>query len=121
MRALIIVAHGSKRETSNNEVISLIDQLKAGMEDLYPIMVTSFLEFAAPSIPEAIDLCIDQGASHITLLPYFLSAGKHVHVDIPEQAKLSKYGDNRVDIDILPHLGSSGKMLDVMRGMVLAH
>lgn len=118
MNALIIVAHGSKRESSNNEVIALIEQLKAGMEDQYPIMVTSFLEFAAPSIPEAILQCVDQGASHITLLPYFLSAGKHVHVDIPEQATKAIRGVRKVSIDILPHLGSSTKMLDIMRGMV---
>ena len=118
VKALIVVAHGSRRESSNNEVIALIEQLKTGMEDQYPIIMASFLELAAPSIREAILQCVDQGASHITLLPYFLSAGKHVHVDIPEQASKAIRDVRKVSINILPHLGSSKKMLDIMRGMV---
>lgn len=121
MKSLVIVAHGSKREHSNNEVSQLMTQLKEDMNDEYPIILSSFLEFASPSIPEAINLCLQQGATSIKVLPYFLSAGKHVHEDIPQQAKIAVSPHNNVHLEILPHLGSSAKMIELMRGAISGH
>ena len=121
MKSLVIVAHGSKREHSNNEVLQLMGALKSEINHEYPIIMSSFLEFASPTIPEAIQQCIQQGATSIKVLPYFLSAGKHVHEDIPEQAKLASAACQHINVEILPHLGSSEKMIGLMQGMIATH
>ncbi len=87
MNALVIVAHGSKRDSSNAEVLELMAQLRTEMQAEYPIIVSAFLEFASPSIPDAIHQCQQQGATAIKVLPYFLAAGKHVNEDIPAQTR----------------------------------
>jgi sirohydrochlorin ferrochelatase len=83
MKALVLVAHGSRRQASNEEVIALSGVIAREMKDDYPIVEAGFLELAEPSIPEALDRCVRQGATDICIVPYFLSAGRHVHEDIP--------------------------------------
>eukprot|EP01031_Cornospumella_fuschlensis_P025521 gene25521-30811_t len=49
----------------------------------YSIVEAAHMEMAEPSIQEAYDRCIQQGANLIVCHPYFLSFGKHVRDDIP--------------------------------------
>ena len=84
MRALLVVAHGSRRVASNDEVRQLTDELRAAAGDEYAQVECAFLELAQPSIPDGIDCCVAEGATEVVILPYFLSAGRHVAKDIPE-------------------------------------
>ena len=121
MKSLVIVAHGSKREHSNNEVLELMNSLQHKIEDEYPIIESSFLEFASPSIPKAIELCIQQGATHIKILPYFLSAGKHVYEDIPQEAEKASINNESIYVEVLPHLGSSQMMVELLHKALIPH
>ena len=121
MKSLVIVAHGSKREHSNNEVLELMNSLKHKIEDEYPIIESSFLEFATPSIPEAIELCVQQGATDIKVLPYFLSAGKHVYEDIPQEAEKAAINNKHICVEVLPHLGSSQMMVELLHKALISH
>lgn len=121
MKSLVIVAHGSKREHSNNEVLELMNSLQHKIKDEYPIIESSFLEFASPSIPKAIELCIQQGATQIKVLPYFLSAGKHVHKDIPQEAERAAMNNENISVEVLPHLGSSQMMVELLHKALIQH
>lgn len=121
MKSLVIVAHGSRREHSNNEVLELTASLQNKIQNEYPIIETAFLELASPSIEEAIDKCIKQGATDIKILPYFLSAGIHVHQDIPQEAERASMGNKQINVEILPHLGSSLMMLGLLEKLLITH
>jgi len=54
MRALLIIAHGSRRAASNQEVIDLVGFLSTKTKD-YLNIAAAFLELATPSISESID------------------------------------------------------------------
>ena len=107
MKSLLIVAHGSRREASNEEVRKLAEQIRC-MPDL-PVdeVTTAFLELAEPSIPEGLEACIQRGASEVLVFPYFLAAGRHVVEDIP--AEIAKVQDKypKASIHITSHLGSA--------------
>jgi sirohydrochlorin ferrochelatase len=49
---------------------------------------------------------IEQGATEICVFPYFLSAGRHVVTDVPNEVKIiqEKYPD--LQINILTYLGA---------------
>jgi len=114
MNALLLIAHGSRRQQSNDEVRALAERLHEHCGDQYPIVEAGFLEIAEPSIPDGIKCCASQGASSIIVLPYFLNSGTHVVVDIPEivQAAQQDYPD--VEIKIASHLGASELMMDLL-------
>ena len=58
MKALVLVAHGSRREASNEEVINLSRVIKQDMNKEYDVVQAGFLELAKPSIPDSIENCI---------------------------------------------------------------
>lgn len=106
MKFLLLVAHGSRRDASNDEIRILAKQLKA-MNHPFAEIDCAFLEIAKPSIQEALRRLIAIGAKDIVVLPYFLSAGRHVTTDIPEQVKQVKNQYPNVQIGIASHLGAS--------------
>ncbi len=118
MKALVLIAHGSRRQASNDEVISLVGELAEAMKGDYPIVETGFLELAQPLIPDAIDRCVKQGATRIVVIPYFLSAGRHVHEDIPAEVDKARAMHTDVPMTILPHIGGFTLMPDMIRLLV---
>ena len=114
MKALLLVAHGSRRKQSNDEVVLLADRLKNNCADQYNIIHAGFLELAETLIPDGIKKCVDDGASSIVILPYFLNSGRHVIEDIPEIVNETKPLYPEVDIRIAPHLGASELMMDLL-------
>jgi sirohydrochlorin ferrochelatase len=114
VNALLVVAHGSRRQQSNDEVSAITDKLRVSCYDDYTIVHSGFLELAAPSIPDGLEQCIDDGATHITVLPYFLNSGRHVVEDVPEIVNTVSKQHPDVEIVIAPHLGASSLMVELL-------
>ncbi len=114
MKFLLLVAHGSRRAESNTEVEQVAARLAQVAASEYDGVLHAFLELAEPSIPDGIDACLAGGADEVTILPYFLAAGRHVSEDIPEivAAKQAEYPD-RV-IRIAPYLGTAGELPELL-------
>ena len=114
MKALLLIAHGSRRKQSNDEVYVLAEKLKKNCAEQYDIVHAGFLELADTLIPDGIRQCVDDGATSIVVLPYFLNSGRHVIEDIPEEVNVTKPLYPQVDIRIAPHLGASDLMMDLL-------
>jgi len=89
------------------------------IKDDYPIVEAGFLELEEPSIPEALDRCVRQGATDICVMPYFLSAGRHVHEDIPGEVDKARAMHANIPMTILTHIGGSPQMKDLIREVVM--
>jgi len=111
MKILILVAHGSRREESNDEVRELARVLDEHAID-YDNVIPGFLELAEPSIPSAIRIAANNGANEIVVLPYFLSAGRHVVKDIPAEVESTRSELPGIDIKIAPYLGIADGIAD---------
>jgi sirohydrochlorin ferrochelatase len=77
--ALLLIAHGSRQEEANADLLYVAAGLRARG---WLIVEAAFLELAAPSIAEGGARCVEQGAQRVVLVPYFLSAGVHVRRDL---------------------------------------
>ncbi|WP_455200364.1 sirohydrochlorin chelatase [Kaarinaea lacus] len=110
MKCLLIVAHGSRREKSNDEVRLLAERVSNQDGVDFDDVSAAFLELAEPSIPEGLEACIKRGATNIVVFPYFLAAGRHVVEDIPEEIApvVVKYPD--VNVSVAPHLGQATEL-----------
>ncbi len=107
MRALLVVAHGSRRAASNDEVRALTEQIRSHATKQFDYIGSAFLELAEPSIPDGLKQCIEQGATEVVVLPYFLSAGRHVVEDIPDEVAKVTALFPKVSIHIAPYLGTA--------------
>ena len=106
MKSLIIIAHGSRKETSNSEVIKIVDDIK-NSDTLYNNIESAFLEFATPTIEQSVKKCIEEKSQEIDIYPYFLNSGKHVTSDIPNVIEELKIKYLNIKFSILPHFGQS--------------
>jgi len=114
MKALLLVAHGSRRKQSNEEVILLAEKLKNQCSAQYTIIHAGFLELSAPLIPDGIKQCVDDGATSIIVLPYFLNSGRHVIEDIPSVINETRALYPHVKINIAQHIGGSSLMMELL-------
>ncbi len=81
-KALLIIDHGSKRESANamlGDVVALLRQQRPEL-----IIHGAHMELAAPSIADGVQACVDDNATHIVAHPYMLSPGRHSMEDIPK-------------------------------------
>jgi sirohydrochlorin ferrochelatase len=114
MNILLLVAHGSRREESNLEVESLSRKMLKFDSSRFDKVMPAFLEFASPSIPEAIKHCNEIGAIQVTVLPYFLSAGVHINRDIPEEVNKASQNFPNLEINITNYFGSREEIAELL-------
>jgi sirohydrochlorin ferrochelatase len=110
MHILLLVAHGSRRAASNEEVRELAARLESISWDRFDKVIPAFLELAEPEIPEGIDACVEAGATEVTVLPYFLSAGRHVAHDIPEELEKAQAKHPNLPIRVASYIGQNAEM-----------
>lgn len=119
MNAMLIVAHGSRLPSSNDEIHELTDKVAQRISDsqesdFFELVDCAFLELTDPSIEIGIDSLIKRGAQRIQVVPYFLARGKHVARDIPEIINAVREKNPGVEILITDYLGKSDMMPDVL-------
>jgi len=100
--AIILLGHGSRRREANEGLVEMARKVGRllGCE-----VTPAFMAHDKPSLPEAVQGKIDQGAERIVIMPFFLFRGVHVAVDIHEEIAgiKAKYPD--VDIVFTKELG----------------
>ena len=117
MQALLLIAHGSRRQASNEEVKALAKVLAKSPKCDGKIVETAFMELAEPSIPLGVSARVQQGATCVVVLPYFLSAGRHVTVDIPAELEKARKIHPQVEIKIAPYLGCANEIGDILMSL----
>lgn len=113
MKGLLVVAHGSRRRESNEEVHRITHRLQA-LENRYDRIECAFLELAVPSIPDGLRGLIRAGAHDILVMPYFLTAGRHVVSDVPAAIEPVRLQHPSVTFCIAPYLGSVPEIVDLL-------
>jgi sirohydrochlorin ferrochelatase len=78
--ALLLIAHGSRRQEANEDLEHIAEQLRG--HDRYAFVQPSFLELSEPTIAEGGALCVARKVKRVVMLPYFLSAGVHARDDL---------------------------------------
>jgi len=119
MHTLLLIAHGSRREASNQEVRELATRLEQIAGDCFDRVIPAFLELAEPDIPTGVDLCVESGATTVTAVPYFLSAGRHVASDIPAELEKAMLKHQAVTIHQSDYLGKHQSIPDLLLALAL--
>ena len=107
MKGLLLIAHGSRREASNDEIKRLAERLRRKKPGRFQYVTHAFLEMAQPSIAEGIQQCLDVGVNELYVLPYFLARGRHVAEDIPAEISRKQVENPRIKIHLCDYLGKS--------------
>ena len=80
-QAIVLFSHGS-RDPLWRAPIEAVAARIAAQHPERPV-VCAYLELSEPSLPQAVDQLVQQGAAGITVVPMFLGTGKHARADLP--------------------------------------
>jgi len=108
----VLVDHGSRRAEANALVEELARALAPGLDR--PVR-TAHMEIAEPTLAQAIDACVAEGASEITVLPCFLAPGRHTLEDVPAQPTAAAARHRGVTVRVADPIGSHPLLLEILR------
>jgi len=112
MRALLLIAHGSRRAEANAD----LDFIAAGVRarNAFDFVTTAYLELTAPTIADGGEACVTAGAAEVVLLPYFLSPGVHVREDLLEAMSVMQAKHPAVAFRLAEPLGRHEKLIEIV-------
>ncbi len=101
---LILFAHGSRdaRWQAAVEGLAATVRLRTGDESI----AVAYLEHLTPTLPDAVDRAVTDGADRIRVLPLFLAPGVHISRDLESLAAQIRRRHPAVELDVLPPVGS---------------
>jgi len=111
-QGILIVDHGSRRPEANDalaEVALLVRRALPGA-----IVRIAHMDLAPPTLAEAFDACVAEGAREVIIHPYFLSPGNHTTHDIPRLAREAARRHPGVVTRIADPLGVHPKIAEVI-------
>jgi sirohydrochlorin ferrochelatase len=111
-RAILLIDHGSRRAEANALLEDVADQVRRRAPE--SIVEVAHMEIAEPDIGEGIETCVEKGATHIIVHPFFLGPGRHTSEDIPAQVERAGQRHPNVRIRISEPLGSHAALIDVI-------
>jgi sirohydrochlorin ferrochelatase len=112
MRALLIMAHGSPRPEANGSIHAVADLIRR--RALFDRVEVAFLDCNEPTIPDGLDMLAGDGAAEVVAVPYFLHAGRHVVLDIPQLIREAGERHPAVRFRLGEFLGRSEEMTQVL-------
>jgi len=86
--SIVVAAHGSRDPAAIAEVDSLIGLMRSAAPGQN--IAHGFLEFAVPTIDEAVQAIVASGATRVVMLPALLLAATHAKNDMPGELALLK-------------------------------
>lgn len=79
---IILLGHGSRRSEANQGLLDVAQKVSLLLEQK---VTPAFMAHGKPSLPQAVEEKIQDGAVRIVVMPLFLFRGVHVTVDIHEE------------------------------------
>lgn len=109
--ALLVVDHGSKRQAANDMLLEIAEMIRQKIS--IPVY-TAHMEIAAPTIEDGMRSCYKDGATHVIVVPFFLSPGRHSTEDIPNLASEAVIKLDGLTHEVRPPIGTHPRIVDVV-------
>lgn len=116
MKGLIILAHGSKVEATNETLVKIIDSVRERVT--YDHVEGAYLQLMDPSLDMAIEKFDSKGINDITIFPMFLFRGNHILEDIPGEIEKIMTEKPHLSIKFLDNIGYDSKLIDIIEERV---
>lgn len=111
----LLVAHGSRNARTAADHTALCNAVASAAG---ATVLPAFLEISEPSIGDAIDHAVADGAGEVVVVPLFVHVGNHVERDIPAIVADARRRHPAVAIDLRPHVGAAAGFVDLVAGQL---
>lgn len=110
--AVILLGHGSRVPDAGKHM----HKVARGLRDKYghDIVEICYMSRLGPHFPETFEKCVGQGATLVTVIPYFLHDGLHLVLDIPEMMQEMAAKFPHVKLILGKNLGFDQVLVDLV-------
>lgn len=112
MKAILIIAHGSKVKETDLIMESYMNALKQRHPEVK--FEKCYLQLMAPLLLDAVEKLYNEGVKEIKAFPFFLFNGNHIKEDIPAELDSLKERFTDLKIEFLENIGFDEKLVDVI-------
>jgi sirohydrochlorin cobaltochelatase len=109
---ILVVGHGSREDSGNQEIRDFVDQWRAQRPDWR--IELCFIEFAPPELNAAL-LAAAQSSRRVLVVPLILNAAGHVKMEIPEAVEGARAACPHTEILLAPHLTACDPILAILK------
>lgn len=96
--AILLFAHGSAVEEANQGIRDLAARIQS--QGAYAYVRAAFLGPGQPELGPAIAAAVGAGFHRVVVIPYFLTEGKHLRLDLPRLVAAEKQKFPALEIQI---------------------
>ena len=115
MTGFIVFAHGSRIEAANEAVRAVSAGMAGALAATNDAIVeTAFLELGTPDLGRAVERLMERGARRVVVIPYFLTLGRHVDLDLPKIVQAISQRHGGIEIEITPPLDGHPALLQIL-------
>ncbi|MGZ5034733.1 MAG: sirohydrochlorin chelatase [Usitatibacter sp.] len=118
MRGIVLFAHGARDPEWAGPFLQIRDRIRGSRPEC-PIEI-AFLESISPTLEEAIQSLLDEGALAITVFPLFMAQGGHLKHDLPRILDAIRATHPRIPIALEPAIGEVPEVLAAIASWILA-
>jgi sirohydrochlorin cobaltochelatase len=109
---ILIVGHGSREDSGNQEIREFTEQWRARRPDWR--IELCFIEFAPPEMNAAL-LSAARSSRRVLVVPLILNAAGHVKMEIPEAIEQARLACPQTEILLAPHLTACDPILAILK------
>lgn len=110
--AVVLLAHGSRCDEAGDELGQVVASLRDRLAGT-PVCLAHG-EIRQPSLAAVVDELVAGGIGRIVVLPYFLTLGRHVLRDVPDQVRCLAARHAGLELLLAEHLGCDGRLVDIL-------
>jgi sirohydrochlorin cobaltochelatase len=111
-RAIVLFSHGSRDPLWRAPMEAVAARI-GGQHPDRPV-ACAYLELCTPTLAQATDQLVAQGAAHVTVVPMFLGTGKHARDDLPLLVQALRAAHPAVRFHVQPAIGEDPRMTALM-------
>ena len=117
MLGVIVLAHGSRDPLWRAPVESVAQQIARG--DALAVVSCAYLKLCEPDLATAARQLVEQGATHIRVLPLFFGMGKHAREDLPRHMADLAAAHTHTTFERLPTAGEDPRLTALLAKIAL--
>jgi len=117
MRGIVLFAHGARDPEWARPFEAIRERVRAQRPEWR--IELAYLEFMSPTLDEAIEAVIAQGAPCVSVFPLFMAEGGHVRRDVPKILDDLRAKNPRIPIVLESAIGEVPEILDAIAGWIL--
>jgi sirohydrochlorin cobaltochelatase len=111
-RAIVLFAHGARDARWAEPFEAVAARVRAALPSV-PVAL-AFLELMTPSLDEAAQRLVGDGATAIDVVPLFLGTGGHLRRDLPRLVEALRAAHPGLAVQLHPAIGEQPSVIEAM-------